>query len=437
MRIIYVVHAFLPYSATGVENYTYNIAKEFGKRHEVLVYTSVFNPSEERFKRFSYEYDGIRVEAFYHDSVYRDFSETYLNPVLDRNFDEVVVSFGPDLVHFQHLMFHSTGYLGVLQRHNIPAVLTLQDFYYYCPNLGQRLFLGKYNCNEKSPIKCSLCYRTSSINISAVDRIIYNKVKDKSLFVNISKRFPEIAYLVKLVRLLKKGPDPHQIEEREQVMLKCLSEFSVIISPSEYYRRFYERYTGHKRIVHLDYGFNKEVEVVKEVRSKGVLNIGYIGTISRHKGANILISLANRFRGRVRILVWGNDKNDLILSKRLKSTSGVEYRGEFSPEKRGDVFREMDYLIVPSIWEENSPLAIHEALIYNTPVIASKRGGNSELIVEGKNGFLFDPEDLNSLYRLIDRIIRERIYFDRVDSFNVISIGDHIKILEEIYKGRF
>jgi len=434
MKILYVIHNFLPYSLTGVENYTYNIANALHKNHNVMIYTSIFNPEKERFERFSYEYDRLRVEAFYHNSVFRNFSETFSNQLLDEYFENLIEEFQPDIVHFQHLMFHSIGYVDILNKKDIPSALTLHDFYYYCPNLGQRLFLGRYNCRNESPLKCSLCFRTSNINISEMDRFIYNKVKGSNIFREISKEFPELAYPVKWMRIFKKGPTAYDIIEREQVMLEALGKISVIISPSDFYRRFYERYTGHNRIIHLDYGFDKNIKADRSVRDRKKLKIGFIGTISRHKGANILIDIAKKFSGKVKILVWGNDKNDAILSKRLKSIENIEYRGEFLPEKRREVFREIDYLLVPSIWEENSPLVIHEALIYNTPVIASNRGGNAELIIEGKNGFLFDPSNLNSLYQLIQRIFAGEISLDSVDSSVVMAIEDHIKRLEEIYR---
>ena len=56
-----------------------------------------------------------------------------------------------------------------------------------------------------------------------------------------------------------------------------------------------------------------------------------------------------------------------------------------------EVFRETDVLILPSIWPENQPVTITEAMASRTPVIASAIGGIPELVTNEYNGYLFSP----------------------------------------------
>ena len=44
-----------------------------------------------------------------------------------------------------------------------------------------------------------------------------------------------------------------------------------------------------------------------------------------------------------------------------------------------DVFNHCDAIVVPSIWAENSPLVIHEALQARVPVITADYGGNGRV----------------------------------------------------------
>ncbi|MCX7957723.1 MAG: glycosyltransferase [Deltaproteobacteria bacterium] len=433
MKILFVIHGFLPFSTTGVENYTYTLAKALNRSHKVLVYTARFEPLEEKYKEFQYSYNGIDVKGFCHDSVFREFRSSYSDSIADERFSEVVRTFRPDVVHFQHLIFHSVGYAKILKENNIPAVLTVHDFYYCCPNLGQRLFLGRFRCRERIPIKCALCFRTSKINISAVDKSVYQKVKDNKVVSQLSSFLPEISLFVKGLRLFSIHPTLEEIISREQEMLSFLGRMNLIISPSVFYQKYYQKISGHHNIVYLDYGFEKK-RVKQQVRNNEILTLGFVGTISHHKGAHLLIELARRIPGKIRILVWGNDKNDRILSKRLKSLRNVEYRGEFLSDEKAEVYKSIDYLIVPSVWEENSPLVIHEALIHNTPVIASKRGGNPELVKEGVNGFLFEPDEKDSLLKLVERIIRNKIFFRKVDNSVVMDISEHTEKIVRFYR---
>ena len=56
------------------------------------------------------------------------------------------------------------------------------------------------------------------------------------------------------------------------------------------------------------------------------------------------------------------------------------------------MFDSFDVLVVPSIWLENSPLVVHEAFMFGVPVIGSRIGGTADLIQDGINGFLYEPE---------------------------------------------
>ncbi len=69
------------------------------------------------------------------------------------------------------------------------------------------------------------------------------------------------------------------------------------------------------------------------------------------------------------------------------------------------VYRELDLLVVPSIWLENSPLVIHEAFQAGVPVVGARMGGISDLITDGHNGRLYDPESPDELAGILQSVI--------------------------------
>lgn len=71
-----------------------------------------------------------------------------------------------------------------------------------------------------------------------------------------------------------------------------------------------------------------------------------------------------------------------------------------------DIMAEIDVLVVPSIWNENSPLTIHETFLSKTPIIATDIGGMAELVQDGINGLLFKTGSTRDLREKIERIIR-------------------------------
>jgi glycosyltransferase involved in cell wall biosynthesis len=63
--------------------------------------------------------------------------------------------------------------------------------------------------------------------------------------------------------------------------------------------------------------------------------------------------------------------------------------------------RSVDAVIVPSIWWENSPLVIQEALSSLRPIICSDIGGMAEKVRDGIDGFHFRAGDPRSLAELL------------------------------------
>jgi len=63
--------------------------------------------------------------------------------------------------------------------------------------------------------------------------------------------------------------------------------------------------------------------------------------------------------------------------------------------------------VAPSIWPENSPFVIQEALLSGIPVIGSRIGGIPELIDDGRNGLLFEPGDVDGLQKALARVLDE------------------------------
>ena len=115
-----------------------------------------------------------------------------------------------------------------------------------------------------------------------------------------------------------------------------------------------------------------------------------------------------------------------------------EYRNQ---DIVADVFNRCDAIVVPSIWAENSPLVIHEALQARLPVITADYGGMAEYVHHERNGLLFAHRDPISLARQMQRLaddpqlarrLGERGYLQSVDG-NVPDMVEHSLEVERIY----
>lgn len=63
-----------------------------------------------------------------------------------------------------------------------------------------------------------------------------------------------------------------------------------------------------------------------------------------------------------------------------------------------------DVAVLPSAWE-NFPHAAVEALALGTPVVATRVGGVPEIVVDGKNGLLVEPNDAAAFAAALERLL--------------------------------
>ena len=76
----------------------------------------------------------------------------------------------------------------------------------------------------------------------------------------------------------------------------------------------------------------------------------------------------------------------------------------------------VDWVIVPSIWWENSPLVIQEAFHFGRPVICSDIGGMAEKVADGVDGLHFRANDATSLAETMRRAMEDAGLWHRLPS---------------------
>jgi glycosyltransferase involved in cell wall biosynthesis len=147
-------------------------------------------------------------------------------------------------------------------------------------------------------------------------------------------------------------------------------------------------------------------------RDHDVFTLGFIGYLGAHKGLDVLFRALSLIAdsGEVRLLVAGDgdDRSDLeALCQQLRLDQVVTFCGQVDNERITTIYEQMDVLVVPSVWPENSPVTITEAMASGIPVIASDIGGISELVEHGVTGLLTPPRDPRALADLIERLLKD------------------------------
>jgi glycosyltransferase involved in cell wall biosynthesis len=134
-------------------------------------------------------------------------------------------------------------------------------------------------------------------------------------------------------------------------------------------------------------------------RREGDLVFAFFGQISRLKGIDLLFDaaeiLARRKVEGVRIEVHGDasgqppEFREAFEARLARLPPLIEIRGRYDNARVRGLMAATDAVLVPSLWWENSPLVIQEALAARRPVICSDIGGMAEKVRDGVDGFHF------------------------------------------------
>ena len=203
--------------------------------------------------------------------------------------------------------------------------------------------------------------------------------------------------------------------ERLERILEACTGVDLFLAPSPFLaRRMVDFGLPADRVEVSDYGMRTDALSGIAKRPSEVLRLGYVGTLVAHKGVHVLIEAFGRLRqsrpeAPVELLIYGNETWFEAYVARLKAVAcdGVRFLGEFDNNRAPDTYAGIDVLVVPSVWWENAPITIHEAILSGTPVIASNFGGMADFVKHGRNGLLFEVGSSSDLAHQMQRLVDE------------------------------
>ena len=146
----------------------------------------------------------------------------------------------------------------------------------------------------------------------------------------------------------------------------------------------------------------------------GGLTVGFFGQISALKGINVVLDAAEMLHaqghGSIRIDIHGDHSGQPehfrkdFEARLAKAPPNFSFRGPYENQRVDALMRSVHAVLVPSVWWENSPLVIQEALLNRRPVLCSDIGGMAEKVRDGQDGFHFQASSAHSLANLLRRL---------------------------------
>lgn len=299
----------------------------------------------------------------------------FANPLVEKAFRDTVVDFAPEVVHFHNLVGLSVRLIDICRALGVPTVMTLHDYWAIC--FKNTMIKNDGRVCQQSGFDCLGCQETV-----AAGRVLPTPV-------------------------------------RNAWILRSIAHLDHLIVPSHYMTdRYVEAGLSRERIAVIKYGIDVN-RFAPVSRHNSVLTLGFIGYLGRHKGLAVLLEALPRVQPPegVRLLVVGDgEQADVLkaLCRDLGLDARVTFLGRIDNQAIRSVYDQLDTLVVPSIWPENSPVTISEAMASGLPVLASDIGGMRELVNDGVTGFLVPPGDSEALADRIARLLAEPHLRDRM-----------------------
>jgi glycosyltransferase involved in cell wall biosynthesis len=117
----------------------------------------------------------------------------------------------------------------------------------------------------------------------------------------------------------------------------------------------------------------------------------------------------------VELVVAGRGPLESVVQQAAAANPRITFHGFVSGDAKHALLSDADYLLIPSLWYENAPVAVIEAAAYGLGVIGSRIGGIPELIQEGRTGLLFEPGDAEALAGIVQRLARGELRLEQFD----------------------
>ena len=426
LRVVQVIHGYPMRYNAGSEVYTQGLCRALAEHHETHVFTRQEDPFLPEYALVE-EPDPIDPRVTLHIVNIARARDRYRDVEVDQRFATLLDEVRPDIVHIGHLNHLSTSLVFEARKRHIPLVFTLHDYWLMCPR-GQFIQLHPINpaniwaaCDGQTDRKCAVrCY--ARYHSGAPDEF----AEDARYWTDwVRRRMAHIRHVCAAI--------------------------DVFIAPSEHLlRRFRDEFhLPANKLVHLDYGFNRALLAGRCRPSCEPFTFGYIGTHTPAKGINHLITAFGQLSGEAVLRIWGRPRGvqteglmRLVQALPSAAPERVQWMGEYQNEQIvQEVFNRCDAIVVPSIWDENSPLVIHEALQARMPVVTADRGGMGEYIRHEHNGLLFAHRDADALAVQMQRFVDDPAFARRLGRRGYVQSPDgdvpdmrqHSIAIESIY----
>lgn len=372
-RVLFVSNLYPPAVEGGAEIIAFSEASKLAKCGvDVAVLAGTFADQDR-------EPGSIDLDEMNGVPVYRvslpplDFHENFFRPATARYLRAIMSAHRPEVVHVHNAYRLGANLIPIAKDAGAKVLVTLHDHWGFCFK-GMALRNDGRVCPD--PRECAVC--------------------DPWVRPETGPALP--------IRL------------RRDYVAWCLEQADLLIAPSEYLADAYRTAGIQAPIERLSYGVDLAAVPAEAKPVSQMVRFICLAYMGEHKGIPVLLDAAERLAsdrsiaGRWSLTIAGPGH----LAERIKEDIGsgrfagaVHYMGQVSRDRAIDLLKTSDVLVLASVWPENEPVTLLEAIASGTAQLASRIGGVPGLVEDERSGLLFEPGNADDLVHKMRRYISD------------------------------
>ncbi|WP_043318823.1 glycosyltransferase family 4 protein [Microbulbifer sp. HZ11] len=368
-KILIVSHGHPDHSKGGAEVAAYNLFKEYERQGLDTIFLARTDQPSHGGSAFSTINSDREILFHTHMSDFFLFQSGNKKHIW-QDFRDLLEKYRPTVVHLHHYIHMGLEMIREV-KNTLPdtrIIVTLHEYLAICANNGQMVKPGKQMklCYKSSPTDCARCFPERS----AADFFLREKYI-KSIFELVDK----------------------------------------FISPSHFLIDRYKQWgIPEEKMVMIENGQPEVKAPAPRPLAEGEVRgrFAFFGQINPFKGVDVMLEafnlLPDDIKGKVHLDIHGANLEIQTpefqekINKLLDDLGDlVTLHGSYESHEIGRLMEQADWVIIPSVWWENSPMVIQEAYNHGRPLIASDIGGMVEKIKDSVNGIHFRARGATSL----------------------------------------
>jgi len=389
------------YLKGGSERHYLAVSELLEKKGHKVSYFSMQDKKNIANKYTKYFVDYIDLHKFSLKSIFKFF----YNYDAIKRLKKLIEDEKPDIAHLHNIAHQLTpAIINLLKKNNIKIVQTLHDYKLICPNA--KLYNKNGNCQRCLGGKYYNCFRYSCVHNSRAKSFL--GMLEAYYYKKVNKAYDKVDMFIAPSQFMKDVSVKFGVAEQKiKVIYNFLSD------------RWLKENTG------------QEIAKDKE-KNKYIL---YFGRLSDEKGVDtVLEALQKTENKQLNFIIVGtgsSEKKIKIKIDKLGLSKRVELLGFKSGQELSTLIDLAQAVIMPSLWPENMPYSLLESLAKGKMIVTTRTGGMSELVVDGKNGYLYEAGDEMALPEIINKLLK--MEKDKIANMSEFSRKQAVLLNSDIY----